>query len=56
MPRSQQKEIEGELADKTMIGEYIGSPDHQHLVKYGRISLIFYSVVENNSEEICWPC
>lgn len=39
-----------------MIGEYIGSDAHQHLVKYSRVTIIFYAVVSNNSEEDCWPC
>lgn len=39
-----------------MIGEYIGSQEHQHLVKYSRVTLIFYAVVSNDSYEDCWPC
>ena len=39
-----------------MVGEYIGSQEHQHLVKYSRVTIIFYAIVENNSEESCWPC
>ena len=41
---------------RTLVGEYIGSQDHQHLVMYSRVTIIFYAVVENNSEESCWPC
>jgi hypothetical protein len=26
------------------------------MVKYSRITIIFYAVVDNNSKEICWPC
>ena len=44
------------MKDLTLIGEYIGSPYHQHLVKYSRISLIFYAIVQNSSNAICWPC
>lgn len=37
------------LAGNTLIGEYIGSQEHQHLVKYSRVTIIFYAVVSNNS-------
>lgn len=39
-----------------MIGEYIGSQDYQHLVKYSRVSIIFYAIVDNYSEQSCLPC
>ena len=40
----------------TLVGEYIGSQDHQHLVMYTRVSLIFYAIVDNNSTDSCIPC
>lgn len=43
-----------ELSDKTLVGEYVGAVEHQHMVKYNRKTLIFYAVVENNSPDICW--
>lgn len=36
------------LADHTLVGEYTGNPECQHLVRYDKIQLIFYSVVSNN--------
>lgn len=39
-----------------MVGEYIGHPEHQHMVKYSRTTIIFYAVVDNYSSEICWSC
>ena len=39
-----------------MIGEYVGSDDHQHLVKYSRVTIIIYAIVENTSLIDCWPC
>jgi len=39
-----------------MVGEYIGSQEHQHLVKYSRVTIIFYAIIDNYSEESCWPC
>lgn len=49
-------ELKGHLSHNTLIGEYIGSADHQHLVKYSRVTIIFYAVVSNNSNDDCWPC
>lgn len=50
------QQMKKDLNGVTMIGEYIGSQDHQHLVKYSRVTLIFYAVVSNDSSEDCWPC
>jgi len=49
-------ELRKELSGNTLIGEYIGSDEHQHLVKYSRTTIIFYAIVDNSSEEECWPC
>ena len=40
----------------TLIGEYVGSQDHQHLVKYSRVTIIFYAIVDNYSDQTCIPC
>lgn len=40
----------------TLVGEYVGSQEHQHLVLYSRVTILFYAVVDNLSEESCWPC
>ena len=48
--------IKLDLAGNTMVGEYIGSQEHQHLVKYSRVTIIFYAIVDNYSAESCWPC
>jgi len=42
--------LKKDLDGNTMIGEYIGSDEHQHLVKYSRKSIIFYAVVGNQME------
>ena len=39
-----------------MVGEYVGSQDHQHLVKYSRVTIIFYAAVDNASNDTCMPC
>ncbi len=44
-----------DLAGKTMIGEYCGNPDFQHLVKYAEITIYFYAIVEANSPYTCIP-
>ena len=38
-------ELKKDLKGVTLIGEYVGSQDHQHLVKYSRTTLIFYAIV-----------
>lgn len=44
------------MENRTFVGEYIGNPKFQHLIKYSKQTIIFYSVVENKSStpEICW--
>lgn len=54
--KKDKKEIEllkKDLIGRTFVGEYCGSPLHQHLVKYGDITIFFYAVVENDSAETC---
>ena len=36
-----------------MIGEFCGHGNYQHLVKYEKISIIFYAIVENYSIASC---
>lgn len=56
LSKDKQEELKVELAGQTLIGEFIGAQEHQHLVKYSRVTIIFYAIVENNSSEDCWPC
>ena len=42
-------EMKNYLMDKTFIGEYVGNPEAQHLVKYNRITILFYAIVDNYS-------
>ena len=44
------------MVNKTLVGEYIGSQEHQHFVRYSRVTIIFYAIVENDSEKSCIPC
>ncbi|CDW91204.1 UNKNOWN [Stylonychia lemnae] len=48
-------QLKKEMAGKTLVAEFIGSPEHQHMVKYNQITLIFYAIVDNNSSDLCWP-
>ena len=41
------------MSYKTFIAEYVGS--NEHLIKYDKIQLIFYAIVDNYSEENCYP-
>lgn len=53
-----QEELSGlkkALSGRTLVGEYCGNPDFQHLVKYNEITIYFYAVVENNSTNSCIP-
>ncbi len=47
--------MQSDLSNRTLVGEYIGNQEHQHLVLYQRETLIFYGVVDNYSSEMCWP-
>lgn len=38
------------LSGKTLVGEYVGHPDNQHLVRYTKESIIFYAAVDNNNQ------
>jgi hypothetical protein len=46
--------LKQDLANITLIGEYIGNPTHQHMVLYNRETLIFYGVVDNYKPDLCW--
>ena len=48
-------ELKKDLSNRTLVGEYIGNPEHQHMVLYNRETLIFYAVVDNYSPALCWP-
>jgi len=45
--------LKQDFSGRTFVGEYIGHPDCQHLVKYSRESIVFYAVVNNLSKKIC---
>ena len=47
--------LKKDLNGHTIIGEYCGNPDFQHLVKYNEITIYFYAIVENKSRYTCIP-
>lgn len=49
------KELKEILAEHTFVGEYCGNMDLQHIVKYERICLIFFSIVNKYSSDPCLP-
>lgn len=38
-----------------MVGEYCGNQDYQHLVKYENIDILFYAIVDHNTDDPCIP-
>eukprot|EP00347_Sterkiella_histriomuscorum_P020181 403338791 len=49
------KELKDIMNGRTLVGEYVGAQEHQHMVKYDQVTLMFYAIVDNNSPDICWP-
>ena len=47
--------LKEELTNRTLVGEYCGNPDYQHLVKYADVTIFFYALVENTSTHSCLP-
>ena len=41
------------LKGRTILGEHCGHPNHQHIMKYNEIQIIFYALIENEDKEIC---
>jgi hypothetical protein len=39
------------LSGRTLVGEYVGHVDNQHLVKYKKETIIFYAVIDNNDRK-----
>lgn len=44
-----------EMEGRTLIGEYVGNIVHIHIVRYEKISIQFYAIVDNNSMYSCIP-
>lgn len=46
-------DLKEELNGRTILGEHCGHPMHQHIMKYSKIQIIFYALIENEDKEIC---
>ncbi len=46
-------ELKAELSGRTFVGEYAGNPEHQHMVRYPRETIVFYTIVENEAVADC---
>ena len=55
LPKPQLEALKKDLHGKTLVGEYCGNPEFQHLVKYANVTIFFYAVVENNGSATCIP-
>lgn len=47
------EKLKAVLSYHTLIGEYVGNTNFQHLVYYNEINIYFYALVEKNGEETC---
>jgi hypothetical protein len=46
LPEEKSKKLKQIMSENTMIGEYCGNPEYQHLVKYVEIDLQIFAFVE----------
>ena len=53
LSKEQLMELKHDLKGRTIVGEYCGNPDYQHLVKYANTTIYFYALVENSSQHTC---
>jgi hypothetical protein len=49
LPAEKQESLKRDLAGYTIIGEFVGDPNYQHLIKYYKVTLLFYALVKNDS-------
>lgn len=47
-------EFKNQLNNRTLIGESVGDPNHQHIKLYDTQEIQFYALVDNDSEEPCY--
>jgi len=51
--RGQLEEFKKSIDNKTLIGEYVGNNEYQHLVAYNKETIMFYAMVDNNLHVDC---
>ncbi|CAG9316924.1 unnamed protein product [Blepharisma stoltei] len=49
------EELKQDLTGFTIAGEYVGDLNHQHLVRYQKIDIMFYAYINNESSRPCLP-
>lgn len=49
LPVEKQESLKVDLAGYTIIGEFVGDPNYQHLIRYSEVTLLFYALVKNDS-------
>ena len=54
-PESKLNKFKNEVKGLTLIGDYTGNPNCQHLLRYEKVSIQFFAVVENSSSGVCMP-
>eukprot|EP01022_Parablepharisma_sp_SALTPOND_P006911 TRINITY_DN127_c0_g1_i1.p1 TRINITY_DN127_c0_g1~~TRINITY_DN127_c0_g1_i1.p1 ORF type:complete len:483 (-),score=52.86 TRINITY_DN127_c0_g1_i1:2247-3695(-) len=47
------EEFKKAIANKTLVGEYVGNVAHQHLVAYSKETIVFYALIDHNSGINC---
>ncbi|EAS07444.2 RNA ligase (macronuclear) [Tetrahymena thermophila SB210] len=55
MDLQQIQQLKEQMQNFTFIGEHCGNQKHQHIFKYDKVQIIFYSIVQNNSPNVCLP-
>ncbi|KRX03494.1 hypothetical protein PPERSA_02873 [Pseudocohnilembus persalinus] len=53
--RKQAEQLKEYLDNMTLVGEYVGNQNHQHLVKYEQINLNFFALIDNETDLVCLP-
>ena len=56
MEKAKRAKLMEEMSNRTLVGEYCGDQNHQHLIRYESIAIYFYAVVDNANPDICWSC
>lgn len=46
-------DLKKDLTGRAIIGEYCGNPNHQHLVSYPHITILFYALVDLHGHRTC---
>jgi len=54
LDNSKLTDLKIDLCNITLVGEYTGDQNHQHLIKYEKIDLIFYSILNNWGDDDYW--